>query len=105
MPKFGLVKISLWGRLIQDFKLLYALIKDYWKGEYREVSLWSIIVFFFAIVYIISPVDVLPDFIPGTGQIDDVTVLLVCLYFLEKDLYRYKEWKDKLSNQRNSDNN
>ena len=91
----NLIKIGLWSRLLQDFRLLYALIKDYWKGEYRQVSKWSIIVFFLAIVYILSPIDVLPDYIPGIGQIDDVTVLLLCMYYLEKDLLRYKKWKNK----------
>ena len=95
MPKFNMIKFGFLGRLIEDFKLLYALIKDYWKGEYRQVSIWSIIVFFLAIIYILSPIDVLPDYIPGIGQIDDVTVLLLSMYYLEKDLLIYKEWKNK----------
>jgi len=81
--------------LIEDFRLLFSLIKDYWKGVYREVSLWSIIVFFAAIAYILIPVDILSDFIPGIGQMDDAAVLLLCIYLLEKDLYKYKEWKNR----------
>ncbi len=87
------IRVGLWPRLIEDFKLLFSLIKDYWKGIYREVSIWSILVFFLAIVYIICPIDVFPDTVPLIGQIDDAAVLLLCLYFLEKDLYQYKEWK------------
>ncbi len=90
MPGFGL-----WGRLLEDFKLLFFLIRDYWNGTYREVSLYSIIVFVLTIGYILSPYDLLTDFIPGLGQIDDVAILLLCLYFLEKDLYNYKNWKIK----------
>ncbi len=86
-------RISLWSRLINDFKLLFSLIKDYWKGVYRDVSIWSILVFFFAIIYILSPMDIIPDFMLGFGQIDDTAILLLCLYFLEKDLYKYEEWK------------
>ena len=88
-----LIRISLWRRLIEDFKLLFSLLKDYWKDVYRDVSIWSILIFFLAIVYILCPVDILPDVIPVIGQIDDASVLLLCLYFLEKDLYKYKEWK------------
>jgi uncharacterized membrane protein YkvA (DUF1232 family) len=95
MPKDSLIKLGLWSRLVEDFKLLYSLIKDYWKGEYREVSLWSVAVFFFAIIYILSPIDLISDFIPGIGQIDDTAVLLICMYFIEKDLYKYKDWKIK----------
>jgi uncharacterized membrane protein YkvA (DUF1232 family) len=92
-------RVGLWNRLIGDFKLLFSLIKDYWKGDYRDVSLWSILIFFLAIVYILCPIDIISDIIPVAGQIDDAMVLLLCLYFLEKDLYKYKEWKDGNSKQ------
>jgi len=95
MGKGSILNIGLWGRLIGNFKLLYSLIKDYWKGEYRDVSPWSILVFFAAIIYVISPIDIIPDFLPLVGQIDDALILILCMYFLEKDLHKYKEWKIK----------
>ena len=88
-----LMRIGFWGRLIQDFRLLYALIKDYWRGEYREVSIWSIIVFVFGIAYVLSPIDLIPDFVPFMGQIDDAAILIICMYLLERDLYKYRDWK------------
>lgn len=93
MGKSSLLKIGLWNRLIEDLRLLYALIKDYWKGEYRDVSLWSILVFVLGIIYVLSPVDLVSDFVPLIGQIDDALILLVCIYFLEKDLIKYRKWK------------
>ncbi len=30
-------------------------------------------------IYFISPIDVIPDFIPGIGQLDDITVLIFAL--------------------------
>jgi uncharacterized membrane protein YkvA (DUF1232 family) len=89
--------MGLWSRLIEDFRLLYGLMKDYWKGEYRDVSIWSIIVFFLAIAYILCPIDILSDFVPLIGQIDDAVILVICMFFLEKDLYKYREWKMALS--------
>ena len=86
---------SLLTRLLEDFKLLVLLIRDYWRVAYRSVSVWSIVVFSFAIIYIIDPIDIIPDFNLGLGQIDDAAVLVLCLNFLEKDLYKYKEWKEK----------
>jgi uncharacterized membrane protein YkvA (DUF1232 family) len=89
----GLFRIGLWSRLVEDFSLLYGLIKDYWKGEYRDVSIWSIIVFFLPIAYILCPIDILSDFVPLIGQIDDAVILVICIFLLEKDLYKYREWK------------
>jgi len=74
---------------------LIPLIKDYWKGTYRDVSAKSIVIFVVALAYIISPIDLIPDYIPGLGQIDDAVILGLSLYFLEKDLWKYQEWKDR----------
>ena len=95
MGKGSVLNIGLLSRLIGNFKLLYSLIKDYWKGEYRDVSPWSILVFIAGIIYVISPIDIIPDFLPLVGQIDDALILILCMYFLEKDLHKYKEWKIK----------
>jgi uncharacterized membrane protein YkvA (DUF1232 family) len=88
-----LLNTSFLSRLFEDLKLLFLLIRDYWKGVYRDVSIGSIFVFSIGIIYILSPIDIIPDFNLGIGQIDDAVVLLLCLNFLEKDLYKYKEWK------------
>ena len=82
-------------RLFQDLKLLIPLIKDYWKGTYRDVSTKSIVIIVVALAYLISPIDLIPDYIIGLGQIDDAVILGLSLYFLEKDLMKYKQWKDR----------
>ena len=40
-----------------------------------------------------NPFDLIPDYILGIGQIDDVLILILCLYLIEKDLHKYQEWK------------
>jgi uncharacterized membrane protein YkvA (DUF1232 family) len=88
-----ILNASLLKRLFEDIKLLFLLVRDYWNGVYRNVSIWSILVFTIGIIYTLSPIDIIPDFNLGIGQIDDAAVLLLCLYFLEKDLYKYREWR------------
>jgi len=92
MPR-NIIRFGLFARLFQNLRLLIPLIKDYWKGNYRDVSAKSIVIFVVALVYIISPIDLIPDYIIGLGQIDDAAILGLSLYFLEKDLRKYKEWK------------
>ena len=95
MTRKNIIRIGLLARLFQDFKLLFPLIKDYWAGTYRDISAKSIVIFVIALAYIISPIDLIPDYIIGLGQIDDAAILGLALYFLEKDLLKYKEWKDR----------
>jgi uncharacterized membrane protein YkvA (DUF1232 family) len=94
MSKSSIIRFGLLTRLFQDLRLLIPLIKDYWKGTYRDVSIKSIVIFVVALAYIISPIDLIPDYIIGLGQIDDAVILGLSLYFLEKDLRKYKVWKD-----------
>ena len=34
------------------------------------------------ILYLVSPIDVIPDFVPGLGQLDDIVVVLLALHSL-----------------------
>ena len=43
-----------------------------------------------------SPIDLIPDYIIGIGQIDDAAVVGFCLYLLRKDLRKYKEWMETI---------
>jgi uncharacterized membrane protein YkvA (DUF1232 family) len=92
--KNNVVKIGLWSRLVQNLTLLFPLVRDYLRGTYREVSVKSIVVFIIALAYLISPIDLIPDWILGLGQIDDAAILGLALYYMEKDLVRYKQWRE-----------
>ena len=55
-------------RFAEDIKLLVALIRDFWKGRYRQVPLRAILIFALTVLYIVFPFDLLPDVIPGYGR-------------------------------------
>ncbi|MEZ0277345.1 MAG: YkvA family protein, partial [Roseimicrobium sp.] len=80
--------------LLAQGRLLLSMIKDYFTGAYREVPYWAIGAGALALVYVLSPIDAIPDIIPGLGFVDDAAVLAFCLKLLESELSRYKEWKE-----------
>lgn len=82
------------ARLVADVKLLFQLARDFIRGDYRRVPVRAIVVFVAAAVYILFPIDIIPDVIPGYGQIDDALVAVLGLYLLEKDLQDYRQWRD-----------
>ena len=88
-----ITKVGLLSRLLMDLRLLVSLVIDFWKGNYREVPAASIAAVCLAVLYIVLPVDLIPDWIIGPGQLDDAAVLLLCLFYLEKDLHKYRDWK------------
>jgi len=83
------------GRYIEDMKLLFSLIRDYVNGSYREIPWYSIAAIATALLYVLNPIDLIPDLIPLVGLIDDAVILAKCLSMVESDLHTYKEWKLK----------
>jgi uncharacterized membrane protein YkvA (DUF1232 family) len=81
------------GKFVDDCKLLIAAVKDYWHGKYRRIPYWSIAAIVVALLYVLNPFDLIPDFIPGLGQVDDAAVVAACLLLVRQDLQKYKKWK------------
>lgn len=81
------------GEVFNDLKLLLSLVKDYISGAYREIPYGSIVAAVAGILYFVSPIDFIPDFIPGIGLIDDVFVIGFVLKKIHSDLEKYEEWK------------
>ena len=81
-------------RFINDVGLLISMIKDFLSGTYRKMPFWVIGSVVFALLYVLSPIDLIPDFIPVIGLVDDAAVLGLCLTLVEKDIQTYQNWKE-----------
>ncbi|MCA1843338.1 MAG: DUF1232 domain-containing protein [Actinobacteria bacterium] len=81
------------GRLLSDFKALGRLIRAYVEGDYRKIPLDSLILVVAAVVYVVTPVDAIPDFIPGVGYLDDAVVVGFVVKFLRDELAAFKAWE------------
>lgn len=92
-------------RYTNDLLLLMSLVKDYYQGNYRNIPYKTISAGVVGLLYLINPIDIIPDFIPFIGQIDDALVLKFCLKLMEKDLRKYKTWKDKQTASKEEDSN
>ena len=70
-----------------------SLVKSYVCKEYDKVPIGTIIAAISALTYYVSPVDLIPDYIPVIGQADDAAVILACLKLIETDLTEYIAWR------------
>ena len=81
---------NVWDQL----QLLFSVAKDYSNGSYTAIPKASIIAITAGILYFISPLDFIPDLIPGLGFVDDAYILTLVFKQVSKDLERYKKWKN-----------
>ena len=72
---------------------MISLIRNYVKKEYTEIPLGTIIAILSALIYIISPIDFVPDAIPGAGYIDDALVIGACLKLVSSEVDDYEKWR------------
>jgi uncharacterized membrane protein YkvA (DUF1232 family) len=80
-------------RLLTDIQLLVSMVRDYWQGSYREVPYWALGSTVVALLYVLNPLDLVPDFVPVFGLVDDAAVIGLCLKMVEKDLKNYEDWR------------
>lgn len=78
--------------ILDDVKLVMSLIKDHSKGRYRDLSKGSIVLVIISLIYLINPMDLIPDFIIG-GFIDDAAVIAYILKKISVEVEAYKKWK------------
>lgn len=81
-------------RFIEDGRVLRALIKDWRAGNYRQALYGTIAAVAFALLYVFNPFDIVPDVLPFIGVLDDATVIGTLLMLVERDLRKYRIWKE-----------
>ena len=72
--------------------LLYEMLRDSVRGDY-EAPWASLAMIVGALVYVISPLDLIPDFIPVIGWGDDAAVVVATIKTIQGDLRDYAQWR------------
>lgn len=76
-------------------KIMVGMLKDVKNRVYPEIPWFTIATIVLALLYVLNPLDIIPDFIPGIGYIDDLSVLAIGTGWIESDLHKYLDWKIK----------
>lgn len=86
-------EMPLVGEEFAVIPIMISLIKHYVEGKYTTVPYGTILAIMSALIYVLSPVDIIPDFIPFVGYLDDVAVIGLCLSMVKTDIEAYDEWR------------
>lgn len=81
------------ARVKDDVQSFVRFVAAFASGEYKEMPWRSAVFALAALLYFVSPVDLVPDFIPVLGFTDDVTVVFAVLTAIRKDLSRFERWR------------
>jgi len=81
-------------RFVEDGKVLTALVRDWRTGKYRQALYGTIAAVVFGLIYVFNPLDIIPDVLPILGVLDDATVIGALLMLVERDLNKYRSWKE-----------
>ena len=82
-------------RFIEDGKVLTAMVKDWRTGKYRQALYGTIAAVVFGLIYVFNPFDIIPDVLPIIGAVDDAAVIGALLMLVERDLNKYRSWKEQ----------
>jgi uncharacterized membrane protein YkvA (DUF1232 family) len=84
------------GPFAETWPYLMAMIRfigAYHQGEYRDISAQNLRVIVAAIIYFVSPFDVIPDSVPILGNIDDAMVVRLAMESVRADLDTFMAWE------------
>lgn len=85
--------IPLVGEKLADVPIMASLVRSYVKKDYTDIPIGSIIAIVSALIYFVSPIDLIPDSIPLIGYFDDAAVVGACWKLVDSDVEEYVQWR------------
>ncbi len=92
LKKLG--NISFIKKWVLDVPKLCDMLTDTINGVYKNIPYSTFVMVATAIIYTISPIDILHDKIPILGVLDDALILKFVIETIKNDLEIYTSWKE-----------
>jgi uncharacterized membrane protein YkvA (DUF1232 family) len=81
------------GKILESVRVLYSLFRDAVKGNYK-LHPATVAMIGGGLLYFIMPLDLIPDYIPFVGFLDDMAILTTIINSLQEELKKYRRWKE-----------
>ncbi len=77
----------------ETLQSLFRLIKLSAAGEYTGVPATTVVAAVAVLIYFLSPIDLIPDFIPVVGLLDDMALVAWFSTSIKHELDKFHEWE------------
>ena len=81
------------SKFLGPAKTFFRMLKAYFNGSYKEIPVSAIVSIIMTLLYVFSPIDLIPDFIPVAGLLDDASVMAACVAAFNSTLKKFEEWE------------
>ncbi len=81
------------SEFLDKVRTFIRMLTSYINGEYREIPWKSLVLIIGALVYFMIPIDLIPDFIPASGLLDDISVILLVFHGINEDITGFLEFE------------
>jgi uncharacterized membrane protein YkvA (DUF1232 family) len=71
------------------------LVRAYINGSYRQVPTRSLILGLATLLYLVMPIDIIPDFLPLIGLSDDLSVIAWFVTTFNSEITRFRNWETR----------
>ncbi len=86
------------GKHFREASLVCNMLNDYICKRYTKIPTATVITLLAAVLYFVSPIDIIPDFLPLIGHLDDMIVFGFVQDAAKADLKKYEKWKKENEN-------
>lgn len=79
--------------VMDDLEAALRMAKLRLRGEYGAPGAERLVLLFAALLYLVNPMDLVPDAIPAAGLLDDAAIVGWMLGKLREELDRFRAWE------------
>lgn len=101
--RVGVLALNAWAKwkllrpqlatLRRDLPTLIRLARAWAAGDYRAISWKALVSVVAAVLYFLNPYDLIPDFIPFIGYVDDAAVVAYVVKQVHDEVERFQAWE------------
>ena len=84
------------SRIWDELGVLVRLLKAWATRRYTSLPVRTVALALSALLYFILPFDFIPDFIVGSGFLDDITVISFVVHSIRGDIEKFQQWESTL---------